>query len=268
MLGKSGQKVFRYLGAIALASTATLTAIAPKVQAAVLTYNFDTWLFHGYFKIDKLSQSEIDEIIAQSELYGGNAIKWKPIIEGQLFYKIKDYGPPPRARGTLIEVDPESIPSSIDLAASDRPFSVSYYYGRWSQYQLSFEGMDAKGSPWQRWVYRVPPTDNDPEGIEQHFWGWNWRVESFTSTISKAPSSILTANRVDSTQFEDRQVIDWSRGDMPIRSIVTYELVSDTDVDGAQPIPEPMTVAGTALALAGIVGLKYKKKSANLSAKN
>ncbi|NJL69935.1 MAG: hypothetical protein HC894_31540 [Microcoleus sp. SM1_3_4] len=63
---KSGQQVLKYLGSIAIASTATLTAIVPKVQAAVLTYNFDTSLFHGYFKINKISQSKLDEWAASA----------------------------------------------------------------------------------------------------------------------------------------------------------------------------------------------------------
>lgn len=70
-----------------------------------------------------------------------NAGIWKPIIEGQFFYKVTDYSHPHYARGTLIEQDPETIPISIDLAAPDRVTYVTYYYGRWSQYQLNFEGL-------------------------------------------------------------------------------------------------------------------------------
>lgn len=267
MSGKSRQKVFRYLGAIALASTAALTAIVPKVQAAVLTYTFDTELFHGYFKFNKLSQSEIDEMIAIAAVYD-NAIIGKRIIEGKLFYKLTDYSPPRYARGTLIEKDPETLPTSVDLAATDRIASVSYYYGRWSQYQLNFDGMQLNGNISQRWTYRVPPIESYPEGIEQHWLGWNWRVDSQKSTFPNVPSSFLIANFYYYTQFEDRPSIDWSRGNPPRVSVVTYKLVSDTDVGAPQVIPEPMTVAGTALALAGMAGLKHQKKRADLNAKN
>jgi hypothetical protein len=197
-----------------------------------------------------------------------NAGIGKPIIEGQLFYKVTDYSPPRYARGTLIEKDPETIPTSIDLAAPDRVTYVTYYYGRWSQYQLNFEGLQLNGSTMQRWVYKVPPTDSDPEGIEQHLLGWNWRVNSIASTFPNLPSSVLVANYFYYTRFEARPSRDWSRGNSPRESVVTYKLVSDTDVDGAQPVPEPIAVTGTALALAGIVGLKYKKKSTNLSAQD
>ncbi|MCU0545643.1 MAG: hypothetical protein MUE44_26325 [Oscillatoriaceae cyanobacterium Prado104] len=259
MLGKSGQQIFRYLAAIALASTATLTAIVPKVQAAVLTYNFDTELFNGYFKFNKLSQSEIDEIETRSAANPSlDIVIWRQIVEGKLFYKKTDFAPSYIPSNWIIEADPEIIPTSHNLA--NPRYQVSYYYGRFSQYQLHFDGLSGMGSTNQRFVYRVPPVGSDPGGIERLSLGWSWDL------ISSAFGSSVV---VYANQYREREggaTINLAR-DYVRYNPVTYELVSDTDVDGAQAVPEPIAVAGTALALAGIVGLKHKKKCTDLSAK-
>jgi hypothetical protein len=261
MLGKSGQKVFKYLAAIALASTA-ITAIAPKVQAAVLTYNFDTSLFHGSFKINKISQSKLDELAASAAadpFFDGVILQ--PIIEGKLFYKQTTYNDDTT---TTIEGDPTVNPTFQNLTgekSSERAGDyVSYYYGRFSQNQLHFDGLVSYGFNSQSWVNRVLPTDNYAGHIDKISFGLNWRVNSsvFGSTIL----SFLSQSR------ERNGVRDYllDRYQPPRADSINYELVSEDDF--AQPVPEPIAIAGTALALAGIVGFKHKKKSANLSAKN
>ncbi|NJK70538.1 MAG: PEP-CTERM sorting domain-containing protein [Oscillatoriales cyanobacterium RU_3_3] len=262
MSGKSRQKVFRYLGAIALASTAALTAIAPKVQAAVLTYTFDTNLFKGYFKFNKLSQSEIDEITARSTADPSeHIIQYRPIIEGHLFYKTTDYTPDflRYSPEKVIEADPETVPKSHNLATPG--YSVSYYYGRFSDYQLHFDGLSGVGGTSQRFVYRVPPFGSDPGGIERLSTGWSWDLRSLVF----GSSVVVYANHY--REREGGSTVNLARDNITYNP-VTYELVSDTDIDCAQPVPEPIALAGTALALAGIAGLKHKKKRADLNAKN
>jgi hypothetical protein len=261
MLGKSGQKVFRYLGAIALASTA-ITAIAPKVQAAVLTYNFDTSLFHGYFKVNKISQSKLDELAASvaADPFFYDVIL-QPIIEGKLFYKQTTYNDDTT---TTIEGEPTINPTFKNLTgepSSERTRDyVSYYYGRFSQNQLHFDGLVSSGFTSQSWVNRVLPSDNYAGHIDKIAFGLGWRVES--SVFGSTVLSNLYQSR------ERNGVRDYllTRYQPPRADSINYELVSEDDF--AQPVPEPIAVAGTALALAGMVGLKHKKKRADLSAKN
>ncbi|WP_293347155.1 MULTISPECIES: PEP-CTERM sorting domain-containing protein [unclassified Microcoleus] len=260
MSGKSGQTFLKYLAAIAIASTATLTAIVPKVQAAVLTYNFDTRLFNGYFKINKIDQSKLDElaaIAAVNPFFDGMISQ--PIIEGKLFYKQTTYNYDTRE---TIEGDPTINPTFQNLVGEPNSFIsyVSYYYGRFSQNQLHLDGLVSNGLNSQSWVNRVLPSDNYAGHIDKISFGLSWSLSSnvFGSTVL----SYLRQSR------ERNGVRDYllDRYYPPQADSINYELVSEDDF--AQPVPEPIAVAGTALGLAGIAGLKHKKKRTDLSAKN
>ncbi|NJK70537.1 MAG: hypothetical protein HC941_32205 [Microcoleus sp. SU_5_3] len=260
---KSGQQVLKYLGSIAIASTATLTAIVPKVQAAVLTYNFDTSLFHGYFKIKKISQSKLDEWAASAAVdpfFDG--VMLQPIIEGKLFYKQTTYNDDTT---TTIEGDPTINPTFENLAGEQtssgiRRSYVSYYYGRFSQNQLHFDGLVGNGSHSQSWVNRVLPSDNYAGHIDKISFNLSWRANSnvFGSTAIVSLYESRERNGVRNTLLD--------RSLPPRQDAINYELVSEDDF--AQPVPEPIALAGTALALAGMAGLKHQKKRTDLNAKN
>ena len=64
----------------------------------------------------------------------------------------------------------------------------------------------------------------------------------------------IVSNRERTLAIVDRRIINGAE--------VSYTLVNTEPEPGGEPVPEPLTAGGTALALAGLSWLKHKKKMA------
>jgi hypothetical protein len=124
-------------------------------------------------------------------------------------------------------------------------------------YQGDFLGLQASRSDYGRSELIIPP--DEPGGPLYIEWTRNisWSISNYRTDFSTWGPSVLngyyeeyTTYNGGSTNLTNRQFFR----DLP----VDYTLV-DT---AAEPVPEPLTAGGTALALAGLSWLKHKKKMA------
>ncbi|MEG4534100.1 PEP-CTERM sorting domain-containing protein [Microcoleus sp. D2_18a_D3] len=186
-----------------------------KVQAAVLTYNFDVdngSTASGFFKLNNSSLTGIGiEEIAVSE---GRLERWE-----------KDY----------------------NLAGATASFE-----------QGVFRGLYASGGYSMMNEYISPP--DEPGGpfywVYESYESWSMGLRYFSWSHETVYRYMNYQSYIDDGLLIVDSYIPYSRGWGS--SDVSYTLV-DT---AAEPVPEPLTVGGTALALAGLTWLKHKKKMA------
>jgi len=196
-----------------------------KAQAAVLTYNFqvDEGGGSGFFKVDN---SSVNPILFQLI----------PVSEGRLY--------------TPLILDSFGLggPEYYNLAGATAIF-----------YEGVFRGLQAGGSDTRTRELIVPPDQpGGPDYINfrgQASWSIDTYVQhyrgiSFIGGTWLAGFKEVYITPMNSMPYVDRQTIN-SAG-------VVFTLV-DT---AAEPVPEPIAVGGTALALAGLTWLKHKKKMA------
>ncbi|MEG4216292.1 PEP-CTERM sorting domain-containing protein [Microcoleus sp. Pol14C6] len=207
---------------LSLFSAVSLVGV-DKAQAAVLTYNFQ--VENGEASgFFKLNNSSLT----------GIGIEEIAVSEGRLntFLNLTYYG-----GGEAKEY--------YDLAG----FTVLFYQG-------AFRGLQAGGSDEVMREYISPP---DEPGAP------------FSFTYSGGASWSMATNGLSSEMwtsffwgYKDVYIIRPDDSvDLVARSIVRDTPVFYTIVDtAAEPVPEPLTVGGTALALAGLTWLKHKKKMA------
>jgi len=122
-------------------------------------------------------------------------------------------------------------------------------------YQGDFVGLEASGSDYGTRELIIPPEQGGPLNIR-----WNggelWNIyslrTSFTTwtSVLNGYSERYTSVNGGNFQLADRRIYR----DIP----VSYTLVNTEP----EPVPEPLTAGGTALALAGLSWLKHKKKIA------
>jgi hypothetical protein len=194
-----------------------------KAQAAVLHYNFQTDGGSGFFKVNNSSLKGIGyEEIAVSEGKFNGVILDLPYMIGG-----KEF---------------------YDLATRGR---VIFYQG-------ALVGLEASGSESGTSEVMFPPNEYDGEPYFWHFSGSaSWSISLWSSGLYTVFSG-----------YRDIY-IGTSRDGVPSgynryeRQLYPGSLVSYTLVDSeAEPVPEPLTAGGTALALAGLSWLKHKKKMA------
>ena len=123
-------------------------------------------------------------------------------------------------------------------------------------YQGDFRGLNAGGSDNVIREIIIPP--GEPFGplyvkIDRRI---SWRIETVPSALSSVGSLFESYYDEYTTYNSDspRQSNRYYLRDRP----VSYTLVNTE----AEPVPEPLTAGGTALALAGLSWLKHKKKMA------
>jgi len=195
-----------------------------NAQAAVLNYKFQTLGYEGFFKVSNSSLTGIGvEEIAVSEGKFNSLIRDLPYIGGKEFN---------------------------DLATTAR---VIFYQG-------ALVGLQASGGEDLPSKVMFPPNEYDAEPFFLHFGGGaSWSIHSEW----RGPYSLFSG-------YRDIYVASSRDGVSPSgfqrfgsRNIYNYSPVSYTLVDTApEPVPEPLTAGGTALALAGLSWLKHKKKMA------
>jgi hypothetical protein len=194
-----------------------------NAQAAVLNYKFQTQGGEGFFKVSNSSLTGIGvEEIAVSEGKFNGVILDLPYMTGG-----KEF---------------------YDLATTAR---VIFYQG-------ALVGLQAGGGESGTSKVMFPPNEYDPEPFFLHFSGGAvWSISTNTGGLY----SVFSGYRdIYVSSSRDGVPSSYNRFDRQIYydSPVSYTLV-DTE---AEPVPEPLTAGGTALALAGLSWLKHKKKIA------
>jgi hypothetical protein len=232
-------KILGTIGTAALAIAAGLVTEIPQAQAAVLTYNFTanttgwtTGNYSGFFKFDNSSVTGIgEEVVGISEAVFN-------FVDAENKPRTYNFGSSSKVSWSI-----NNVPRDIFLTSSFIDLAVYLLDGE--LLGLSF-GRFALSS------ISAAPRFID-EGLRQ-----------FTSsdvlylTIDPYTDVIDGYLRMPLNRLASR--------DLPYRGTVTYTgpVRALGDIP-AQPIPEPMTVAGTALALASFAALKRKKNKQQLS---
>ncbi|MGL5063370.1 MAG: PEP-CTERM sorting domain-containing protein [Microcoleus sp.] len=232
-----------------------LAVATPKAEAAVLTYNFQAtttgWnagTYDGYFKIDNSSLTGIgEEAIPISEgVFNFLASDGTPMS-----YSLRSLGSQMPFRGTspIPGVDPPGVTgmSAVDIAAFmlDGNF-LGLSIGRLGAPSLYVSSISSN---------RVLIDEGMRLGVRYTYYMaqiLHLTVNPYSDVIEgylSVPRHRLLLNEI-----------------RPYQGTVTYSgptrVVGDIAVE---PVPEPMTVAGTTLALAGFAAFKRKKNQQQLS---
>ncbi|MEG4274617.1 MULTISPECIES: PEP-CTERM sorting domain-containing protein [unclassified Microcoleus] len=195
-----------------------------QAQAAVLTYNFqvENGEASGFFKLNNSSLT-------------GIGIEEIGVSEGRLntFLNLSDYGG-------------GEAKQYYDLAG----FTVLFYQG-------AFRGLQAGGSDELMREYISPPDEPGAPFSFKYSGGASWSMATNGITSDDMWTSYFRGYKEVYIIRPDDSV------DIVARSIVRDTPVSYTLVNTQpEPVPEPLTAGGTALALAGLSWLKHKKKMA------
>jgi hypothetical protein len=221
MTKKTAQKLVSAVLGTALSYAAISAVAASKVEAAVLTYNFSvSGSFGGSFKVDSAS-------LQQQENHSDPKHQFALISEGQFnffdsFTKLKPYS----------------------LAGN----KVLFYDGKIGALLASGgDGIVEAGDPrggvisFDRRVY-------------WSFTGYThgYSPSLYATSVATLIHEILITPRTGS-QLIERKILQIDRD-------VSYTLVNESNIDGAATVPEPITMAGTALAIAGFAAFKNRRK--------
>ncbi len=231
-------KLLGIIGSSIIAFATGLAAETPKAQAAVLTYNFTanttgwtTGTYTGYFKFDNSSLTGIgEEIVGISEgvfnFVGADGQPSSYGLRSPISRKFNN-------RNTFLG---EGIMSSVDIEAYilNGDF-LGLSVGRFGLSSVS--GVS-------RFI---------DEGLRQFTTSdvLYMTFNPYTDVIDGYLS--VPRNRLFSEKIPYQGTVTYSGPVRPFGEIV------------AEPVPEPMTVAGTALALAGFAALKRQKNRQHLS---
>ncbi|MCU0543560.1 MAG: hypothetical protein MUE44_15515 [Oscillatoriaceae cyanobacterium Prado104] len=229
---KQKQRLARAIGTTILSYAALSLAAIDKAQAAVLTYNFQVGDNggSGFFKFDNSSLTGIgDERVGVSE---GRFNTFLTATDSYYGVQGKNY---------------------YDLVGA----TVVFFEGE-------FRGLQARGSDSassrEITTFFVPGTVRDPGPGPYNVTydiSANWSMENIGSPGISRWFTYFTG--LSDTHINEKNGRFNARVDRFILSTdVSYTLV-DT---ATEPVPEPVTFAGTALALAGLSWLKSQKKQA------
>ena len=196
-----------------------------KAQAAVLTYNFEigTGGGSGFFK---LNNSSVDPEINYQEIAVSEGRLNTPFILDPLFEGRKEY---------------------YNLAGAIALFSEGV-----------FRGILGGGEDSATIDFIIPPEVGSPQVIQasgRAFVSMQMYVQFYRGSAFFGPSWATASKEIyirRANNTSEQHKYDLATAD------VSYTLV-DTE---PEPVPEPITAGGTALALAGLSWLKQKKKLA------
>jgi hypothetical protein len=228
-MSKNTRNIVAVLAGTAIGYGAIATAYMPLAKAAVLTYNFESpRLASGFIKF---SNSGIT----------GIGVEEASISEGRL--------------------------NTVFVAGLEGPSSAEYRLPRREYYDLAgtialffegeFRGIKARGSDRLTEVVDIPDTGFG-EYYTRYESGASWSLD--TNGLSNPGRWISVFEGYTETYLYARtHFLAVARSPYPRDANVLYTL-ADTATEPL-PVPEPMTVAGTALALGSFVGLKHRKKT-------
>jgi hypothetical protein len=122
-------------------------------------------------------------------------------------------------------------------------------------YQGEFRGLQASGGDYAIREIDLPDVPGGPFYIK-------YEGTAFWQMANNGPFSLFWGYKEVVISNRDR-VLQIDRGFGRVDyAPVSYSLVSTEPEPVGQPVPEPLTAGGTALALAGLSWLKHKKKMA------
>jgi hypothetical protein len=227
MTNKTAKRLVSALLATAL-SYAAISAVATfKAQAAVLTYNFSVaGSSGGFFKVDSAS-------FQQQENSSDSKHQFALISEGQFNF-----------------VDPFSNPKPYSLVGS----KVLFYDGKIGALLASGGG---------RIVEAGDPRGGAISFDRRLFWKFFGYTHGYSPSLY-ATSLATLIHEVLITPRSGSQLIE--RKIFRLNQDVSYTLVNETNIDGAESVPEPITMAGTALAIAGFAAFKNRRRNVIIDA--
>ena len=207
---------------LSLFSAVSLVGV-DQAQAAVFTYNLDA----GNSSFSPRSRGIISYFKVDNSSVTGIGAEYIPVSEGRLYeYTLEErqeYG------GYTLPAGKEYY----DLAG----LSTLFWRGE-------FLGLQASGGDSVRQTFISPPDEPGPP------------------SYLELSSSIYWSINVTSSTVYDYSYWAYNGGPwQPLRRYFFGDTVSYTLVN-TETVPEPLTAGGTALALAGLSWLKYKKKMA------
>jgi len=205
-----------------LSYAAVSLAGVDKAQAAVLSYNFSTQGANGFFKFNNSSLTGID--------FEGIAVS-----EGRL--------------NTFLTASA----SSYGLKGKD-------YYNLAGAialfYQGEFRGLQASGGDTAIREINISPDEPGGPYYIKYEGTASWQM------ANNGPFSLFWGYKEVLIRDRDRLLrIDRGFGKVDYAP-VSYTLVNTEPEPVGEPVPEPITAGGTALALAGLSWLKHRKKMA------
>lgn len=224
---KQRQRLGSAIASTILSFAALSLAAVDKAQAAVLTYNFEveTVGAGGFFKFSNSSLTGIErEELAVSE---GRLNGFTAPSNSNYQQQGKEY---------------------YDLVGA----TVVFFQGE-------FIGILASGNDGASGEVDLPDVPGGPFYVKYQSWAtwYTYSGAAIVDGIKRSSSSFqgsigtVISNRERVLAISDRRIISGAD--------ISYTLV-DT---AAEPVPEPITVGGTALALAGLSWLKHQKKIAS-----
>jgi hypothetical protein len=226
---KQKQRLTRAIGSTILSCAVASLGAIDKAQAAVLTYNF-TVAEGGGSGVFNFNNSSLTGIGVEEIAVAGGRFN-TPIVAS--------FSSPYQLQGKAY----------YDLAGSTALF-----------FQGEFRGLRARGSDSSTREINFPGDELVEPFYTRYDGGASWSMDTdgLQSPDNRWRSLFWGFNEVLITTGTGSQIIDRGAG-RSLQSVrVSYNLV-DTAVE---PIPEPLTLTGTALALAGLSWLKYKQKRA------
>jgi hypothetical protein len=222
---KQRQRLGSAIASTILSFAAVSVAAVDKAQAAVLTYNFEVaGIGSGFFKFSNSSLTGIES----EELAVG---------EG-------------RFRGF-------TAPSNSNYQQQGKEY-YDLVGAKVVFLQGELLGILASGNDGASGEVDLPDVPGGPVYFKYQSWA-SWYIYSGGAIIDGIKRSSSSFGGSIGTVISDRNRILAMDG----RRIINDAKVSYTLVDtAAEPVPEPITAGGTALALVGLSWLKHKKKMA------
>lgn len=271
LIKRSVKKLALTLAGTIASCTALFAVSIPKSPAAVLTYNIQNTGIQrrftgltGYFKVDYLP-SELSQA-PPTIIYDGDDeiyLAWTSVKEGTLY-----------DRGIVRSFQnfPQSIQESF-ISDSSHSFNLA---GKPAMFFKSKYGAD----PWKLAGLLVDnlTVEKTWQGEGPNFLGNNDSIPILAQWSRKTTIQYLfplmgfNGFFVNEVIKRDELKIEYPGGSYSITEVnaptnsdkayISYELVSQSDSGSGEPVPEPMTVVGTALAIAGFAAWKRMKKTA------
>jgi hypothetical protein len=197
-----------------------------KAQAALLTFNFDAGIQGDYFNGVNggftVNNSSLTGIGVEQVLVSGGYLNSSFVMPNG-YFQGRDYSYLKSLAGArAVFYQGDFRGLEVSRSASDT------YYRNGSIFNVS-------------WSIALYPLDN-PSMWTSRFSGSYEQINKFNAGPYSFPGGV-TRWQIDSAE-------------------VSYTLVDTAPEPGGEPVPEPLTAGGTALALAGLSWLKHKKKMA------
>ena len=218
-----------------------------KAQAAVLTFNFQekTYGYNGFFKVNDSSLTGIgvEEVTVSEGRFYGFPLAPFLTLNNYGYNNLTQWAKAVFYQGAFLGLEATDAGEGWRLRTYPSQLPAEFANGGFGQY---------RGSWYARWEARASASWKIATRGPDHPSMWTSRISGYgehreeTEWIYQEFYYVRTPKKVD----EYRRELNSAE--------VSYTLVNTEP----EPVPEPLTAGGTALALAGLSWLKHKKKMA------